>query len=553
MKQRRLSLTVFLAVQLALAAVVAAAYVGLSDEAERDFRETMLRQEVDPKVPIERNTPLTIAPLYDDPSVVSEADLAAVLKKIRPKFPAKGRKPNFVEHALRAWGVSATFHDPAVMNGADLRDFLLDHGRYAASWTDNRSRGVEPLLIDRPHGVAVRWGQHQETSVHHDHLLACLTEAGVSRDQKVYAPSGRDLTVDDLIQEALRDFRLEEQETEWSTMAFALWLPPMKSWRTKDGRTVTFDMLADRLMRGQKEIGVCSGTHRVYSLMLLWRLDQEYDILSDRASKSVFEYLKTVRDLIRASQFPDGHWPPNWPDGRAAVENPRPDAEFQDVIATGHHLEWLAIAPPELHPPREVVQKAARWLIDNTTSKSDADIYDKYTFYSHVGNALALWRKTHPAEFWRKWTAEHPGYEKADDAPPPPIAPPPIFSAAAELKREQQANSVAAGSCRRGSISAARSHRYGRRSPHLLTRGRSRDKPPQHDNRQDEVAVVHQRRVVPRFEQRINPAIDRVHKDVVPERGHRKWPVVQNFRSETVVWQIAIFPDGWIFPTPIIW
>ena len=267
--KRRLSFSAFLVVQLVLAGAVAVAYVSLSDNAKHQFRETVLRQPFYPEVPIERETPLTIAPLYDDPSVVSDEDLAAVLKKIRPKFPEKGRKPNFVEHALRAWGVSATFRDPAVMSGEDLRDFLLDHSRYVASWTDNRSRGVEPLLIDRPHGVAIRWGLHQETSVHHDHLLACLTEAGVSRDQKVYAPSGRDLTVKDVIEEALRDFRLEEQETEWSTMAFALWLPPVKSWRTKEGRTVTFDMLADRLMRGQKEIGVCSGTHRVYSLMLL--------------------------------------------------------------------------------------------------------------------------------------------------------------------------------------------------------------------------------------------------------------------------------------------
>ncbi len=428
MKRRRLSLSVFLVVQLVLVGAVAVGYFRLTDVAEHQFRETMLRQDLYSPVPFERQTPLTVTPLYDDPSVVSDEDLAAVLKKIRPKFPEKGRKPNYIEHALRAWGVSATFRDPAVMSGRELRDFLLDHSRYLASWAGGPSQNVQPLLIDRPRGVAIRWGMHQDTSVHHDHLLACLSEAGVSRDQKVYAPSGRDLTVNDVIQEALRDFRLEEQETEWSAMAFALWLPPVKSWRTKAGREITFDMLAERLMRGQKEIGVCSGTHRVYSLMLLWRLDREYDILSDEVAQAVFEDLKSVRDLIAASQFPDGHWPPNWPDGRAAVENPRQDAEFKDVIATGHHLEWLAIAPKELHPPREMVQKAARWLIENTTSKPDAEIYDKYTFYSHVGNALALWRRTHPAAFWRKWTAEHPGYEQSTPAPPPPNAPPPILA-----------------------------------------------------------------------------------------------------------------------------
>lgn len=419
---RSLSLLVFLGVQLVVVVAFAVGYFRLSDEAEIQFRETVLQQNVYTNVPIERNTPLTITPLYDDPSVVSDEDLAAVLKKIRPKFPERGRKPNYVEHALRAWGVNAKFADPAVMSGEEMRDFLLDHSRYVASWGADGSQ-VDPLLIDRPYGVDINWGSHQETSVHHDHLLACLSEAGVPLDQRVYAPSGRYLMLNDILQEALRDFRPDERETEWSTMAFALWLPPTKTWTTKRGRTVTFDLLAERLMRGQKQLGVCVGTHRVYSLMVLWRLDQEFDIITDETSEQIIAHLKDVRDLIIASQFPDGHWPPNWPDGAAAVQNPQPDLAYREVIATGHHLEWLAIAPEELQIPRERVQKAARWLVENTTSQTEESIYEKYTFYSHVGNALALWRNTHPAVFWSQWTQKHPGYET--EAPAVPVAPAP--------------------------------------------------------------------------------------------------------------------------------
>ncbi len=423
MRRHRLSLLIILSVQVLVAGAVAFAYVQLSDEAEIQFRETVLSQEIYPEVPIARPMPLFITPLYNDPSVVSEEDLARVLKKIRPKFPEKGRKPNFVEHALRAWGVTATFTDPAVMSGVEMRDFLLDHSRYAASWSGDDYHTGEPLLIDKPRGIAIRWEGRQDTSVHHDHLLASLTEAGVSLDTRVYPPSGRQLTFYTVLQEALRDFRPEDRETEWSTMAFALWLPPVKSWQAR-GRTVTFDMLAERLMRGQKEKGVCVGTHRVYSLMLLWRLDQEQDIITDETSEKIFAHLKDVRDLLLVSQFPDGHWPPNWPDGKAAVDNPRQEEPHRDVIATGHHLEWLAIAPLELHPPREMVQKAARWLIENTTSQSDEEIYDKFTFYSHVGNALALWRQTHPAEFWRAWTMAHPEFELASPPPVIPVEPP---------------------------------------------------------------------------------------------------------------------------------
>src|SRR4051812_29753101 len=43
---------------------------------------------------VPRTSPLVIAPLYDDPEVVSDEELAGVLAKIRPVFPAEYLKPN---------------------------------------------------------------------------------------------------------------------------------------------------------------------------------------------------------------------------------------------------------------------------------------------------------------------------------------------------------------------------------------------------------------------------------------------------------------------------
>ena len=57
-------------------------------------------------------------------------------------------------------------------------------------------------------------------------------------------------------------------------------------------------------------------------------------------------------------------------------------------------------------------------MIQTTTEQSDSDIAGKYTFFSHVGNALALWRKTHPSDFWMKWEAAHP-HVVEELAPPP--------------------------------------------------------------------------------------------------------------------------------------
>ena len=345
-----------------------------------------------------RSTPLTIEPLFDDPEVVSDDELKAVLEKIRPVFPKDKLKPNFVEHALRTWGVHARFDDPQALSGEELKDFLVDHGRYLASWGDR----AQPLLEDRPDGVAVRWGKTEGASVHHDHWLASLTEAGVSLNEPVFtAGQRRPETIADVLEQSLADFHVDEIEVEWSALAFGLWLPPHKEWYTRTGRHVSFDLLAERLMRGDMRFGVCCGTHRVYSLAALIRLDDDFQILSPSRRAEVLDHLRLVRDRIAACQFPDGHWPSNWWAGADALAYPMNEDLPLKVIATGHHLEWLAIMPAEFHPPREQILKAADWLIAATVSQSPEEILERYTFFSHVGNALALWRKTHPSEFLR--------------------------------------------------------------------------------------------------------------------------------------------------------
>lgn len=405
MKMRRITWELTLIVQLIAAAAVVQSYAISSPEQRQQSLRKLNSGWGAPVVPVPRETPLVIEPLYDDPEVVSDEELAAVLTRVQPRFRKKALTPNYVEHALRAWGANATFLDPKMMSGEAMKDFLVDHGQFLASWGES----TPPLLQDRQDGVAIRWGLEDGASVHHDHWLACLSEAGVPLREPVFTPSQRRKQMNDVLQEALRDFRVDEIEIEWSALAFGLWIAPQKSWiTTTQGREVSFDLIAERLISGPKKFGTCLGTHRVYSLMVLVRLDDQHDILSDRVRERAMKYLLSVRDLITASQFPDGHWSANWMDGANALTNSVPDGIVDQVTATGHHLEWLAIAPIELHPPRAAIRKAADWIIQTTAAQSKSEFGQRYTYFSHVGNALALWRKTHPAEFWRKWEAVHP-------------------------------------------------------------------------------------------------------------------------------------------------
>lgn len=412
-----------LAVQAIVLSAFGVAYALRPAGTEEAFVRATTGRDPLPAVEIPRTSPLTVSPLYDRtdmPEIVSEEEVAYVLKRIRPRFERKGLRPNLVEHALRTWGVDATFADPAVMSGADLAGFLTDHQKYIQSWSATET----PLLEERPQGIAVRYGRVNSGSVHHDHWLASLTEAGATLSTPVYGPGRRGDSIETVLREALRDFHLDEREAEWTAMAYGLWLPPTHEWIGAGGRKYSFDLIAHRLMRGECETGVCVGTHRVYSLVLLMRLDDQFpEVLSDPVRLEVNAHLEKVRDWIRVGQFPDGHWSGDWPHGADAVKTPREDKLSTQIIATGHHLEWQAIAPAHLRLSDEQNRKAVEWLLATMRKHSQAEVLQNYTFYTHVGKAFALWRKTQPTPFWREWTARHPEFELAVDPTIPPDAP----------------------------------------------------------------------------------------------------------------------------------
>lgn len=410
-------LSLFVAVQLTVVVTFGVSFARTSSETSRQLQELSKGEATYPPLRIARQEPHRISPLYDDPEMISDEDLAAVLRQVQPRFAPQKIKPNYVEHALRIWSIDAQFRDQTVMSGRKMLDFLVNHGQYLASWGDK----VRPLLQEEDTGISIRYGREEGGSVHHDHLLACLSEAGVSLNEQVFLPSHRQKTINDVLQQALLDFRVDERETEWSALAYGLWLPPDHQWRNNKGRQITFDLLAERLIRGALSQGVCHGTHRLYSLMAIVRLDDEFEgkLIRKETRQQIMAHLGRVRDIIIKSQFPDGHWASNWPDGADSVSNPIKDEQFRMVIATGHHLEWQAIAPQELLIPREQLHRAAKWVITTTKAQTPSEILEKYTFFSHVGNALALWRKTHPPEFWRQWEGNHPEEGLNPPAPEP--------------------------------------------------------------------------------------------------------------------------------------
>lgn len=353
--------------------------------------------EQDRALPRPHNEPLRIGPLYDVPEIVTDEQLAQVLWRLRPQFRVPQPKINFVDHALRCWGAQATFADPVCLSGEEMRQLLTDHARFAEAW----GAQTPPLLIDTEQGgVRVRVQEGQYSSSHYDHLLGCLAEIGTPLDYPLRSPR-QQTTVRAMFEQSLRDFSLNQAEYEWSAMAFALYMPHIQRWRTQEGQEISFDRLAERIMRQELPQGVCLANHRMHTLVVFLRIDEQQPLLSPAMRQQVIAYLQNVTQLLVRNQHPDGYWTHTWPGYDASAE--RASAAYENrlsnwILATGHPMEWWALAPETILPPREVLVRAGQWLARTILQMPENEVQEGYGFLSHAAHALALWRKREPAQ-----------------------------------------------------------------------------------------------------------------------------------------------------------
>jgi hypothetical protein len=346
------------------------------------------------ELPPMRNVPLEIRPLYDRPRVVTDEQLVAVLHKLRPRLRGEQPKINHVDHALRFWGLEANFDDPECLSGIEMRELLINYQRFAEAWGDDE----RPLISQGRNGLSVRTQEGLATASHVDHTLAGLAEIGTPLDYPLITPDGP-LTVRSLLESSLRKFSLNQIEYEWSTLAYALYLPPAKRWFSTEGQEITFDRLADRIMRQRLNMGVCMGNHRLHALVVLLRVDDDHDILSNEARERIVAHLQEVTARFVRSQHSDGYWIRSWPDGIPAKDDDEANTLPNRILGTGHVLEWWALAPEEVLPPRETIVRAGQWLSETIVQMDDKSIKDSYTYLSHAGRALALWRGHFPSQF----------------------------------------------------------------------------------------------------------------------------------------------------------
>lgn len=350
------------------------------------------------RLPTPQREPRPIVARHHDPSLIARERLRRILARLQPRFAGRRPKINHIDHALRMWGAEATFDEPDCLSGAELRALLLDHRAFAEAWGPT----TKPFLIPDTTGrgdLDFRTRGGPATASHVDHTLACLAEIGTPTDFPVQTPRG-ELPLQAAIEHALTGFSLNQEEYEWSTLVWLHYLPHVREWVSHEGQRITWDRLADRLMRQRLSQGVCFGQHRLMSLAALLQRDDDVRYLSPGMRARIVDHLRDATSRLEATQHAEGYWDGGWPgvewDGSPLQSTGPLGVRADRILATGHVLEWWLYAPAEALPSETVLRRATDWLADELEQLTEDETRRYYPFLTHAGRALALWHGQEP-------------------------------------------------------------------------------------------------------------------------------------------------------------
>jgi hypothetical protein len=342
-------------------------------------------------VRLPRREPLHICSRSHELRICSDEQLAAVLKRVKP--PREPVNTNTLVHALRLWGAQADFGDDATPSGRLMLDYLLDDRVFQQlAGTDS-----PPIFFRGQDGIDVRSyddsTNFQHTSSYHDaDLLATLAEVGTPLDATLHLRDGT-AQVSDLLEGTMRRFYLDRQEYEWTIIALARYAHPITAWRNKFGEKIDMEALVEELIDKPVELGPCDGLHRLEALVVLYRADEQSPSLPPRVKRRMLVHMKQVSDRLVQCQTVAGYWTRGW-SGQSEVA----PAMRDKLLVTGHHLEWLALAPEEVQPPRETIVRAGQWLTRALLELDDDSLLQSYGPYSHAARALCLWKGVEPGK-----------------------------------------------------------------------------------------------------------------------------------------------------------
>jgi hypothetical protein len=311
-------------------------------------------------------------------------------------------------HELKLWGPRAVFKKGMVGQeriGADISATLLNDALCRERTTPDGSS----YLMDSPFGIHVvlmpsRDAVGTRAEAHFGQLLAILGEIGVPLDTPVTTASGRTGSVADLLQDAILRFGWGD-EIEFIGTAFALWLPPERSWINQFGNRCSFDELIEHLIDIPLGKGACGGTHVPLAVIAILQSDDKYHILSLMVRKKGLDYLVKVSGTLEKNQLEGGGWDLSWPGNNSVAEGSYDNRTMDVINVTGHHLEWIALAPESVRPSTKVIPLAACKLAEQIDALPSLKVrvFKALLPCSHAARALCLLRGQEPYHTWKEF------------------------------------------------------------------------------------------------------------------------------------------------------
>jgi len=350
-----------------------------------------------------RDEPIRIAPAFTMRDAVSEQDLVSLLCAALPWWNPP-TVPSAI-HELKLWGSDAVFTKEMLgipRTGEWLTSTLLSDAACRANTTAIGGA----FLLDSPFGIRVVLAGSDDAiklraEAHYGQLLQVLAEAGVPSTAPVTTSSGRVGTVKELYQDEVMRFSLSH-EPEFMACSLAYWQPQRTMWKDQFDNEYNFDQLLLKMIRMPLGQGSCGGCHVPYAVVILLRVDEQQGILSNESRKEARNWLIKLQRLLEERWSESGGWDKSW---AGETRNLWSDDILDRITITGHHLEWMALAPADLRPSLAMVQRATGSLRRDVASlpKLSNQVFKTLLPTSHAARALALLRGDQPFQVWQKY------------------------------------------------------------------------------------------------------------------------------------------------------
>ncbi len=306
-------------------------------------------------------------------------------------FPLKeGMSASLVLHVLHAHGLEARFGHASPASGGELLKLFTDDRAGIAFFG-------EPVVSKTRHGIrcAVAPSRRSAREHHRDQALGVFSELGLPLSTP-FTIAGEAHSLREMLDDSLANYSSRQVEVDWTAFAYALYLPPKRSWTNKYGEPFTFDDLAESVMARPLGSGSCAGSHLVWAMIALVRVDQEHTpILSPPVREKLRTRLKEVVRGAVESQRPDGSWWTDWhsslspSDARPGVQ-PNHSTLASRLLATSHIPEWLMHLPEEIPVPVESIHRASGWLYQQWREVQSTDfVAEHFCPCSHAAAVLS--------------------------------------------------------------------------------------------------------------------------------------------------------------------